>query len=447
MSSTDVGGATPGRPAVRVAAAAPARRAVAGSFVGSMIEWYDFFIFGTAASLVFGPQFFPSASPVASTLAAFATFAVGFVARPVGGVLMGHFGDRIGRKSMLVLSLGMMGSATVAMGVLPNYASIGVWAPVLLVTLRFLQGFGVGGEWGGAVLMATEHAPRGRAGLYGVAPQLGVPAGVLLANLAFLLITNVVPDGDFQQWGWRIPFLLSATLIALAMWIRLGVLETPEFEDAKKDGDVVPAPLLEVVRTHWRSVLLAGGTFIGANGIGIVWLTFVLKYGPDELGFTRGTMLAMVVAACPVWMLGMAVSAYYSDLVSRRGVYLLASALLLVVSLLFFPVLDAASVPLAVAATLVLAFTLGAAAGPQSALFAELFPANVRYSGASLAYQLGAILGGGIAPFIATALFSHYGTSWAITVYFLVVALISLVSIALLRGGPQVPALRVRRAG
>ncbi|WP_262402859.1 MFS transporter [Actinomadura sp. CNU-125] len=250
MSSTNADrAAVPGAPGGAPAApgAAPgkmpgaAKRAVMGSFVGSTIEWYDFFIFGTAASLVFGPQFFPSESAVASTLAAFATFAVGFIARPVGGVLMGHFGDRIGRKSMLVLSLGLMGSATVAMGFLPNYDAIGVWAPILLVTLRFLQGFGVGGEWGGAVLMATEHAPRGKAGLYGVAPQLGVPAGVLLANLAFLLITNVVPDGDFKQWGWRIPFLLSATLIALAMWIRLGVLESPEFEAAKSDGDVVRA--------------------------------------------------------------------------------------------------------------------------------------------------------------------------------------------------------------
>ncbi|MFF5260530.1 MFS transporter [Actinomadura viridis] len=440
MSSTGAGKAAPSNPSAPPARGGPtasARRAVAGSFVGSTIEWYDFFIFGTAASLVFGPQFFPSESSVASTLAAFATFAVGFVARPVGGALMGHFGDRVGRKSMLVLSVGLMGAATVAMGLLPNYASIGVWAPILLVTLRFLQGLGVGGEWGGAVLMATEHAPRGRAGLYGAAPQLGVPAGVLLANLAFLLITNVVPEDDFQQWGWRIPFLLSATLIALAMWIRLGVLESPEFEATKRDGNVVSAPMLEVLRTHWRSVFLAGGTFIAANGIGIVWLTFVLKYGTDELGFTRGTMLAMVVAACPVWMLGMALSAYYSDFVPRRTVYIQASVLLLVVSLLFFLTLDTASLPLAVIAMLALAFTLGTAGGPQSALFAELFPPHIRYSGASFAYQVGAILGGGIAPFIATALFSRYGSSWAITTYFLVVAVISLGSIVLLKAGPQ----------
>lgn len=423
-----------------------ARRALGGSLVGSTIEWYDFFIYGTAATLVFGPQFFPSGSGVASTLAAFASFAVGFIARPFGGIVMGHFGDRIGRKSMLVLSLGLMGTATVAIGLLPNYAAIGVWAPILLVALRFVQGFGVGGEWGGAVLMATEHAPKGKAGLYGVAPQLGVPAGVMIANLAFLAVSGLTSEGAFEQWGWRIPFLASGVLIAVALWIRLGVHESPTFENVRERGQVVRIPLFEVVRSHARSVFLAAGTFIASNAIGIVWLTFVLTYGSNELGIDRTTMLTVVVLSCPVWMAGQALGAYWSDFVARRVVYIRAALLLLVVSLVFFPLIDTGSLPLVVVAMLLMAFAVGVPAGPQSALFAELFPAHLRYSGASAAYQIGAILGGGIAPMIVTALYARYDSSWAITVYFVVVGLVSIASILMLRVDPASQQLRERRS-
>src|SRR4051794_34668475 len=238
------------------------RRAVASSFVGTAIEWYDFFIYGTAAALVLGPQFFPTGSDLAATLAAFATLAVGFVARPVGSAVMGHFGDRTGRKSMLVVSMLLMGAATVGIGLLPTYDAIGVWAPILLVTLRFVQGIGVGGEWGGAVLMATEHAPRGKAGLYGSAPQMGVPAGVVLANVVFLLCTQSMSEQQFLSWGWRVPFLVSVVLIAVAMWIRLGVMESPAFRAVAQEGRVARVPLLEVLTRSWRTVLLAGGTFI-----------------------------------------------------------------------------------------------------------------------------------------------------------------------------------------
>lgn len=414
-----------------------AGRAVASSFVGTAIEWYDFFIYGTAAALVFGPQFFPSDSELAGTLAAFATLAVGFIARPFGGAVMGHFGDRTGRKSMLVASLMLMGAATVGIGLLPNYETIGVWAPILLVVLRFVQGIGVGGEWGGAVLMATEHAPKGKAGLYGAAPQMGVPAGVILANVVFLLCTQLMSEEAFTDWGWRIPFLLSATLVAVAMWIRLGVMESPAFAAVEEQDAIAKMPLLEVVTKNWRTVALAGGTFIATNGIAYVFMVYVLTYGTTELGFSRSTMLALLIAACPLWMLGMGVSAYRSDIVGRRRVYVTGAVALLVSAIFFFTLIDTASIPVMLLAMLALAFVLGYTVGPQSALFAELFPAHIRYSGATLGYQVGAILGGGIAPFVATALYAKFGTSTAITAYFVALCVISLTCTVVLLRRPQ----------
>ena len=414
-----------------------AGRAVVSSFVGTAIEWYDFFIYGTAAALVLGPQFFPGGSDLAGTLAAFATLAVGFVARPFGGAVMGHFGDRTGRKSMLVASLLLMGAATVGIGLLPGYATIGVWAPILLVTLRFVQGIGVGGEWGGAVLMATEHAPKGKAGLYGAAPQMGVPAGVILANVVFLLVTQLMSEEQFLAWGWRIPFLLSATLVAVAMWIRLGVMESPAFEAVEQEDRITKVPLVEVITKSWRTVLLAGGTFIATNGIAYVFMVYVLSYGTTELGHGRNTMLALLIAACPLWMLGMGLSAYFSDILGRRKVYVASAIALLITSAVFFTLIDTASVPVMLAAMLLLAFVLGCTVGPQSALFAELFPVHVRYSGATLGYQVGAILGGGIAPFVATALYAEYGTSRAITGYFVLLSALSLAATLVLLRRPH----------
>ena len=417
---------------VRAAASAKARKAALGSFVGTAIEWYDFFIYGTAAALVLGTQFFPGTSELAGTLAAFATLAVGFIARPIGGIVMGHFGDRIGRKSMLVLSLLLMGGATVAIGLLPNYDSIGVFAPILLVTFRFIQGLGVGGEWGGAVLVATENAPAGKKGLYGAAPQIGVPAGVLMANLVYLPLAAFMDDSTFNSWGWRIPFLLSAVLVGVAMWIRLGLEESDEFTASKDDAPAETLPIFEVLTKHWKTVLLAGGTFIATNGIAYAYMVYVLKYGEKELGFSKTTMLFLLIASCPFWMAGMAFSAHKSDSIGRRTVYIRSSIALVVAAAAFFPLMDTAIIPAMLFAMIGLGFTLGCCAGPQSALFAELFPAHIRYSGASLGYQIGAILGGGLAPMIATALFAGFGTSFAITVYFVGIAVISLVSILLL---------------
>jgi metabolite-proton symporter len=407
---------------------------VAGSFVGTAIEWYDFFIYGTAAALVLGPQFFPGGSDLAGTLAAFGTLAVGFIARPFGGVIMGHFGDKTGRKSMLVISMLLMGLATVGIGLLPNYDAIGVWAPIILVALRFIQGVGVGGEWGGAVLMATEHAPKDKRGLYGAAPQMGVPAGVVLANVVFLLCTQLTTEQQFLSWGWRVPFLLSIVLVAVALWIRLGVMETPAFQAVTTEDRAAKLPILEVLTTSWRTVLLAGGTFIATNGIAYVFMVFVLSYGTTELGFSRGTMLALLIASCPVWMVGMAVSAHLSDVLGRRRVYVTSTVALLVVSAVFFTLLDTGSLPVMLVAMLALAFVLGCTVGPQSALFAELFPAHVRYSGASLGYQVGAILGGGIAPLLATWLYAEFGTTVAVSGYFVAVSVISLAcTVVLLR--------------
>jgi MFS family permease len=328
----------------------------------------------------------------------------------------------------------LMGAATVGIGLLPTYDTIGAWAPVLLVALRFVQGIGVGGEWGGAVLMATEHAPRGRAGLYGSAPQMGVPAGVVLANVVFLLCTQLMTEEQFLAWGWRVPFLLSVTLVAVALWIRLGVVESPAFRAAVAEERITKVPILEVVTNSWRTVLLAGGTFIATNGIAYVFMVYVLSYGTTELGFSRSTMLTLLIASCPVWMLGMGLSAYLSDLVGRRRVYVTSTVALLVVSAVFFTVLDTASVPLMLGAMLTLALVLGCTVGPQSALFAELFPAHLRYSGASLGYQVGAILGGGIAPFMATWLYARFGSTVAISAYFVLVSLVSLVcTLVLLR--------------
>ncbi|MBB3664879.1 MULTISPECIES: MFS transporter [Prauserella salsuginis group] len=416
-----------------------ARRAVTSSFVGTAIEWYDFFIYGTAAALVIGPQFFPGGSSVASTLAAFATFAVGFVARPMGGVVMGHYGDRIGRKSMLVLSLVLMGAATVGIGLLPTFDAIGVAAPILLVLLRFVQGIGVGGEWGGAVLVATENAPTGKRGLYGAAPQLGVPAGVLGANLVFLLMTTLLDDAAFASWGWRIPFLVSAALVGVAMWIRLGVAESDEFSSARQTDAVAKLPVVEVLRRNGKVVLLAAGTFVATNGIAYAFMVYVLTYGTEELGFPRSTMLWLLIGACPVWMAGMALSAWKSDTVGRLRVYVIASTALVVAAAAFFPLLDTASIPLMTVAMLVLGFVLGTTAGPQSALFAELFPVHLRYSGASLGYQIGAILGGGLAPLLATSLYAAFGDSLAVTGYFVVLAVISLGSVLALRASRAEP--------
>ncbi|MGW8765913.1 MFS transporter [Streptomyces sp. NPDC055815] len=412
------------------------RRVVTASFVGTAVEWYDYFIYGTAAALVFGPQFFPQFSPAAGTLASFATYTVGFLARPLGGVVMGHFGDRIGRKAMLVLSLTMMGLATTCIGLLPSYEAIGIWAPVLLVLLRLIQGLGVGGEWGGAALMAVEHAPPGKRGFYGGFPQMGVPGGLILANVVFLAVSNVAGPSAFAEWGWRIPFLASFLLVGVGLLIRLKVDESPEFSRAATGGRA-PAgmPVVEVLRTQWKDVLLAGGTFIGNNAFGYIFMAYTLSYATAGLGFSRDTVLVLVLAAAAVWLVSIPWAAALSDRFGRRRVILAGSAALVVWAVVYFPLLDTASTGLALSALGGLGIILGFTYGPQAALFSELFEARLRYSGISLGYQVGAVLGGGLAPIIATALYDSAHASRPITLYLVGICGASLICVLLLTRG------------
>lgn len=411
------------------------RRVVRSSFIGTTIEWYDYFIYGSAAALVFAKQFFPQISPAAGTLAAFATYSVGFLARPLGGVIMGHFGDRVGRKSMLVLSLLVMGLATAAIGVLPTYATAGVWAPILLVVCRFVQGLAVGGEWGGAVLMAVEHAPPERRGFYGSFPQMGVPGGLILANLVFLATSRLLGAESFADWGWRIPFLASLVLVAVGLVIRFRVEESPDFAALRQDKARSRVPVLEVLRTQWKSVLLAGGAFIGTNAIGYIFMAYVLSYATLTLGFTRDHILLLALIAAAVWLVTIPWAAALSDRIGRRKVLLVGSCGLLVWAAAFFPLIDVGTTAAVLGSLVVMAVMLGLVYGPQAALFAELFTVRLRYSGVSLGYQIGAVLGGGIAPTVATALLAAGYGSWPITAYLAAVAALSLGCLTLLTKG------------
>jgi metabolite-proton symporter len=405
------------------------RRVVGASFVGTTIEWYDFFIYGTAAALVFGPQFFPDFSETAGTLAAFSTFAVGFAARPLGAVVMGHFGDRVGRKSMLVLSLTTMGLATFLIGCLPTYEAIGIWAPVLLVLLRFLQGFGVGGEWGAATLMVTEYAPRHRRGLFGAFPAMGTPAGVILSNLVFLAVTASMPDDAFAAWGWRVPFLVSIVLVALGLVIRLRLEETPVFRDAVERLAPPRVPLVEVLRTHPRQVVVGAFALAGNVAFGYVLIAYVLSYGTAQLGVPQSTMLLCVLVAAAAWLVTCLVVAGWSDRIGRRKVYLFGAWSGLLWAFPMFWLIDTAQ-PLLIALSLVvLSVPLAATFSPLAALFSELFPTAIRYSGNSLAYQLGATIGGGLTPVVAVALYDATGTTLAISAYLAAGLLVGLVAI------------------
>jgi MFS transporter, MHS family, shikimate and dehydroshikimate transport protein len=383
-------------------------RVLAASTVGTILEWYDFFLYGTAAALVFDKLFFSSSlSDTAATLASFATFGAGFFARPFGAILFGHFGDRIGRRNMLIVSLTMMGLASAAIGLLPTYASIGLLAPILLVVFRLIQGFGVGGEWGGAVLMVTEHAPDGRRGRYGAWVQMGVPAGLLLATLTFLLMDAITTEDQFMSWGWRIPFLLSLVLVVVGLFIRLKVVESPEFQAAKEKGktEETPAPIVQTVRDHPREMATAFGARVGENALFYLFTVFILEYGTDELGFERNEILVAVIVSA---IIGMGTNLFFgslSDRVGRKPVYLFGALVSLVFSFFYIPMLDTESLVVIVLAT-VIGLNIGhdAMYGVQAAFFAESFSTTSRYTGAGLGYHLAAVFGGGVAPLIATAL-------------------------------------------
>ena len=385
------------------------RPVILASFIGTTIEWYDFFLYGTAAALVFNKLFFPTLDPLAGTLSAYGTFAVGFLARPLGGAVFGHYGDRVGRKRMLVWSLMIMGVATALIGVLPTYATIGVWAPVLLVVVRFAQGIGVGGEWGGAVLMAVEHSGGRSRGLHGSWPQMGVPAGLLLSTGIFALLSSRLPEAEFLSWGWRVPFLLSTLLIGIGMFVRLRLLETPSFTREIARQGPPTAPLLEVFRLHPREVMVGMGMRFAQNVLFYIFTVFVLSYGEKTLGYSKATMLAGVATGATVGLVSIPLFAALSDRWGRRPVYLTGAVLSLLYAFPFFWLLGQG--PGFVALAIVLGLNVGQDMmyGPQAAYFAELFSTRVRYSGASLIYQLTSVFSGGLAPFIATLLLARYG--------------------------------------
>ncbi|GAA5157815.1 MFS transporter [Pseudonocardia eucalypti] len=418
------------------------RKVALATLVGTSIEWYDFFVYGAAAALVFGKLFFPTVSPLTGTLLALSTFGVGFVARPVGGVVFAHFGDKIGRKSMLVLSVLLMGGGTFVIGLLPTYATIGAAAPVLLVVLRFIQGIGLGGEWGAAAVMAVEHAPPHRRGFFGSWPQMGVPAGMLTANLALLAMSRTMPEADFLAWGWRIPFLASIVLVGVGLAIRMRVSESPVFQAAKEAGRIKRQPVLEVLRTQPVNVLRAAGMRFAENSNFYIHTTFVLTYGTAILGLKRDDLLLAVILASFAGLLTLPAFGWACDKFGRRPVVLFGSIFLTVMSWPYFWALDTRNLAVIVLVT-VLCINLGANAvyAPQPAYFSELFEPEVRYSGASIGAQGASVFAGGLAPVIATALLNATGSYNLIALYMSAMALITVVT-AFLSPDPYGDSLR-----
>jgi MHS family shikimate/dehydroshikimate transporter-like MFS transporter len=409
----------------------PVGRVVAASFVGTAIEWYDFFLYGTAAALVFPRLFFPTADPLAGTMAAFATYAVGFLARPIGGVVFGHYGDRVGRKSALVATLMLVGVSTFLIGLLPTYDAIGPAAPALLAVLRFVQGLGVGGEWAGAVLLVVEHTPGRRRGFLASWVQAGAPAGLLLATAAFGLAARL-PEDDFLAWGWRVPFLFGIVLTLVGLYLRFRVIESPLFARAVREAPAAGPPLVEVIRRHPRNVLLAMGARVAENGYYYFFTVFALTYATQRLGLPRATVLAAVMFGAVAHLVATPLFGALSDRVGRRPVYLGGAVFLAAFAFPFFWLVDAggaAGVWLGIAAGMV-----GHAAmyGPQAAFLAELFGTRVRYTGASVGYQLAAPLSGGLAPLVATALLAWSGGDpWPVGVYLIGLAAVTVVSVLL----------------
>jgi MFS transporter, MHS family, shikimate and dehydroshikimate transport protein len=409
--------------------ARPRRAAIAG-LVGTTIEWYDFYLYATAAALVFGPLFFTSVDASAGVLASFATYAAGFGARPVGALVAGHLGDRVGRRSMLVASLLLMGVATAAIGVLPTYPRVGLLAPALLVVLRLLQGLAVGAEWGGAVLMSVEHSANRRRGLFGSFPQIGSPAGMLLASGIFAVVRGSMDKATFLDWGWRVPFLLSLVLVVVGLAIRLSLQDAPVYREARERDEVARRPLLEVTRTHRRNLWLTIGMRMSQNALYVLCTTFALTYLTQGRTADPGAGLTAVIIASAIGLVSTPAWAVLSDRISRRPVYLWGAIGAAVASLGFFLLLDTGSTVLIVLAMVITVNVFhDAMYGPQAAWFTELFPTGVRYSGASIGYQFGSVLSGGTAPLIAAALLiAGGGRPWLIWAYFLVLSALTIVS-------------------
>ena len=408
-------------------------RAVIASTIGTSIEWYDFFLYSTVTGLVFAKLFFPKSDPLVGTLQAFLIYAVGFIARPIGAAIFGHYGDRMGRKSALIATLLLMGIATFLVGFVPGYAQIGIWGAVLLTVLRFVQGIGVGGEWGGSVLLAMEWAKTNkRRGFIASWPQFGVPAGLFLANLAVLAF-SALSGPDFLTWGWRIPFFLSALLVGIGLWIRIGIIETPTFRQIVRDNRIEVAPVREVLRTQWREVILSAFVRLSEQAPFYIYTAFVFSYGVDALKQPRTLLLFAVLLAALGSLVWNPLFGHVSDRIGRRKMYMIGAALTGVFGFVYFAMLDTAVPALIFVAIFLSLLFHDMQYGPQAAFIAESFTPRLRYSGASIGYQLASIIAGGPAPLIATYLLATYHTGYAIAAYIALCAVISLFAASRMR--------------
>ena len=421
------------------------RKVAITALAGTSIEWYDFFLYATAAALVFPSVFFSEFSPTTALIMSFLTFSAGFIARPVGGILFAHFGDRIGRKRSLVIALMVMGVASTLIGLLPTYATIGVAAPIMLTLLRFIQGLAIGGQWGGAMLLVTESAPADQRGWYGAYAQAGAPVGVILANLAFIIISRSVSDEFFMAWGWRIPFLASVALIGISMYVQLNIGETRAFKELEAQREkrllettashepVKRSPVLEAIRKYPKRIALAAGAFLSVQVSFYILIAFIIAYGTDPNGvnMTRDTMLAALLVASALQIPAQFWASGYSDRHGRRGIFMLGAILTGVWAFALFPLVDTGNFALVVLGICGGLVFLGFMYGPQAAFFTELFSTEVRYSGASLGYQVGAILGGAFAPTIATFLWTEYAVVW-VSAYIALASALTLLSVSML---------------
>ncbi len=420
------------------------RKVALTALTGTSIEWYDFFLYATAAALVFPTAFFPDSTPTVGLILSFTTFSFGFIARPLGGILFGHFGDRLGRKRTLVIALMLMGVVSTMIGLLPTFATIGIAAPILLSVLRFAQGLAIGGQWGGAMLLVTESAPADKRGYYGAFAQAGAPVGVILANLAFIIISATVSEEAFMQWGWRIPFLASVLLIGISMYVQLSIEDTTAFKKlqalkAKKQAEsptaapIQRSPVLEAIVKYPKRIALAAGAFLSIQVAFYILIGFVLAYGGDPNGaaMSRDNMLVAILVGSALQILAQFMAAAYSDRHGRRGVFMLGAVLTGVWAFALFPLIDTGSLWMMVLAISGGLMFVGMMYGPQAALFTELFSTEVRYSAASLGYQGGAILGGAFAPAIATILWTEYAIVW-VSVYIAIASVLTLLSVMML---------------
>lgn len=429
-------------PTGTIASPVDRRRVVFATVVGTTVEWYDFFIYATAAALVFGELFF---APLGanSAILSFATVGVSFLFRPLGAFLAGHFGDKYGRKVVLMWTLILMGAATALIGVLPTYAAIGIWAPILLVLLRILQGLSAGGEWGGAVLMAVEHAPRARRGAFGASPQIGVPLGLLLASGVMALMAMIAPGDAFLEWGWRVPFLLSVVLILVGWYVRRRVEESPVFAELAERKEQTRMPIVQLFRKHALLVLIAALVFAGNNAVGYMTTGgYIQNYSTNPegpLALDRTPVLWAVTGSAVTWLLSTLAAGFVSDRIGRRTTYIIGWILQLGGVFLLFPLVNTGNIWLIFLALAILTIGLGFTYGPQAALYSELFPASIRFSGVSISYAIGAILGGAFAPTIATWLVKETGTTMSVTWYLAGMTLIGLVATLLLRDRSGIP--------